>query len=162
MGRRWRPNHRVVASSTQNRASKETILARPWRNCTKSGRMSRKLGIGEIFHHQIMSGNIDDSQDHIDIAWAVGHFFNPQVKIYHRYYVRGFAGSTCSKSFPEGTCHFQPPEHVPRTSARAQNLRAEFGRALCVPRSRVHEKRPAAGREIIAEVPKKTHLYIVI
>ena len=29
-------------------------------------------------------------------------------------------GSTCSESLPEGTCHFEPPEHVPRTSARAQ------------------------------------------
>ena len=29
--------------------------------CTKRGRMSRKLGIGEIpFHHQVMSGDIDD------------------------------------------------------------------------------------------------------
>ena len=28
---------------------------------TKSGRMFRKLGIGEIpFHHQVMSGDIDD------------------------------------------------------------------------------------------------------
>ena len=33
--------------------------------CTKSGRMSRKLGVGEIpFHHQVMSGDIDDIQDH--------------------------------------------------------------------------------------------------
>ena len=29
-------------------------------------------------------------------------------------------GSTCSESLPERTCHFEPPEHVPRTSARAQ------------------------------------------
>ena len=38
--------------------------------CTKSGRMSRKLGIGEIpFHHQAMSGDIDDIQDPtVDIA----------------------------------------------------------------------------------------------
>ena len=33
--------------------------------CTKSGRMSRKLGIGEIyFHHQAMSGDIDYIQYH--------------------------------------------------------------------------------------------------
>ena len=34
-------------------------------SCTKSGRMSRKLGIGEIpFDHQVMSGDIDEIQDH--------------------------------------------------------------------------------------------------
>ena len=33
---------------------------------------------------------------------------------------RGLDGYTCSESLPEGTCHFEPPEHVPRTSARAQ------------------------------------------
>ena len=32
----------------------------------------------------------------------------------------GLDGSTCSESFPEGTCRFQLPEHVPRTSAGAQ------------------------------------------
>ena len=33
--------------------------------CTKSNRISRKLGIGEIpFHHQAMSGDIDRIQDH--------------------------------------------------------------------------------------------------
>ena len=29
-------------------------------------------------------------------------------------------GSTCSESLSERTCHLEPPEHVPRTSARAQ------------------------------------------
>ena len=32
----------------------------------------------------------------------------------------GLGGSTCSESLPERTCHFQPPQHVPRTSAGAQ------------------------------------------
>ena len=32
----------------------------------------------------------------------------------------GLDGSTCSESLPERTCHFQPPEHVPLTSAGAQ------------------------------------------
>ena len=27
---------------------------------------------------------------------------------------------TCSEGLPERTCHFQPPEHVPRTSVGAQ------------------------------------------
>ena len=60
------------------------------------------------------------------------------------------------------TSHFEPREHVPRTSARAQHLRAESGRAPGVPRSREHEKRPTAGREKKCRSDKKTHLYIVI
>ena len=33
--------------------------------CTRSGRMSRNLGVGQIpFHHQVMSGDIDSIQDH--------------------------------------------------------------------------------------------------
>ena len=32
----------------------------------------------------------------------------------------GLDGSTCSECLPERTCHFKPPEHVPRTSAGAQ------------------------------------------
>ena len=32
----------------------------------------------------------------------------------------GLDGSTCLESLSERTCHFEPPEHVPRTSARAQ------------------------------------------
>ena len=32
----------------------------------------------------------------------------------------GLDGSTCSESLPERTCHFETPEHVPRTSAGDQ------------------------------------------
>ena len=32
----------------------------------------------------------------------------------------GLDCSTCSECLPERTCHFQPPQHVPRTSAGAQ------------------------------------------
>ena len=32
----------------------------------------------------------------------------------------GLDGSICSEFLPERTCHFEPPEHMPRTSARAQ------------------------------------------
>ena len=38
-------------------------------------------------------------------------------------YVRvcmGMDGSTRSECLPEWTCHLNPPEHVPRVSARAQ------------------------------------------
>ena len=59
--------------------------------CTKSGRMSRKLGIGDIaFHRRVMSDNIDDIQDH---RYRMSHrtYFNPTLKCINRYYVRGFA-----------------------------------------------------------------------
>ena len=73
----------------------------------------------------------------------------------------GLDASTCSECLSEGTCHFEPPERVPRTSARAQTCALVSGRAPCVPRSREHPERPAAGREKMP-MCKKTHTYIVI
>ena len=43
--------------------------------------------------------------------------------------------------------------------SRGPNLRMRSGRAPCVPRSREHEKRPAAGREKNADGPKNCLLY---
>ena len=74
----------------------------------------------------------------------------------------GLDGSTCSASLPEGTCHFEPPEHVPRTSARAYTCAVVFRRAPCVPRGREHEKRPAAGREKMPKCEKCINVYMVI
>ena len=115
--------------------------------CTKSGRMSRKLGIGEIpFHHQVMSINsgIDDIQDP---RYRVSRrtFFNLLL-----YYVRGSPSTWMAlrarNLSPSGHATLNP-------SARA----ADLGQGLhlhpvsegspCVPRSREHAKRPAAGRE---------------
>ena len=52
---------------------------------------------------------------------------------------------------------------IPRTRAtdhgRGPHLGAGSGQALCVPRSREHEERPAAGREKNAD-GRKSHLYI--
>ena len=78
----------------------------------------------------------------------------------------GLDGSTCSEPLPERACSFEPLEHVPRTSVRAQHarttdvgqgsiLRKGSRRAPCVPRSRQHEDRPAAGKENNGEGPKK-------
>ena len=53
-------------------------------------------------------------------------------------------GSTCSESLPYQTCHFETPEHVPRTTAQGLHLDAGSGQAPCVPRSREHEERPVA------------------
>ena len=56
-------------------------------------------------------------------------------------------GSTCSECLPVATCDFELPEHVPRASVRAHTCAVVFGWAACAPRSREHEKRPAAGTE---------------
>ena len=74
----------------------------------------------------------------------------------------GLHSSNCSESLAVGTCHCEPPEHVPRTLARAQTCAVVSGRAPYVPRSREHEKRPAAGREKKCRCAKKTHVYMVI
>ena len=54
---------------------------------------------------------------------------------------------TCSECLPVVACDFEPPAHVPRTSARAHTCAVVFGRALYGPRSREHEKRATAARE---------------
>ena len=58
-------------------------------------------------------------------------------------------GSMCSECLPV-VASFRdsvPPEHGPRTSAGAHTCAVVYGRAPCVPRSREHENRAAAGRE---------------
>ena len=57
---------------------------------------------------------------------------------------------------------FGPPEHLPRTSARAHTCTAVFTRASCVPRNREHEKRSAGGRAKNADVQEKSIWYIVL
>ena len=69
----------------------------------------------------------------------------------------GLGSSTCSECLPVITCDFEPPEHVPRTSAKAHTCAAVFGRAPCVPRSREH-KDPGPEEKKNADVQKK-HIY---
>ena len=73
----------------------------------------------------------------------------------------GLDGSTCSESLPEGTCYFEPPGHVSRTSVRAQTYAVGSGRTPCVPRSREHEKDPRPEEKKMSKC-QKTHLYVVI
>ena len=70
--------------------------------------------------------------------------------------------STCSESLPErtGTCYFEPPEHVPRTSARAQTwvrdpggLPVRHGAESTRTDSRTEEKKMPKGK-------KNTFLYM--
>ena len=74
----------------------------------------------------------------------------------------GLDGSTRSECLPVVTCDFEPPEHVPRTSARVHTGAVVFGRAPSVPRSREHEKRPAGGGEKKCRSAKKKRMCRVI
>ena len=68
----------------------------------------------------------------------------------------GLDGSTLLECLPVVSCDFEPPEHLPRTSARAHTCAVVFGQAPSVPRSREREKGPAAGREKNADAQKNT------
>ena len=109
--------------------------------CIKSGRMSGMLVSGKTFPSPskyclttLMTARFQISHETSDILLTCTWVF------------RGLDGSTCSESLLERTCDFEPPEHVPRTSARAHTCGVVFGRAPCVPQRREHEKRLAAGR----------------
>ena len=120
---------------------------------TKSGRMSGMLVSGKNF--SITKYNV----------WR--HWWHSRSQISHQpsdilltctCICRGLDGPTCSECLPVGTCDFEPPEHVPRMSARAHTCALVFRRAPFVPRSPEHEKRPAAAKEKNADGPKK-HIY---
>ena len=131
--------------------------------CTKRGRMSRKLGIGEIpFHHQVMSADIDDIQDH-RYRMSRRTFFLTQVKMYHRYCVRGFAWTWMALRArnpsprglailnPQSTCHGPRPGPKLARGVRAGSLRATEPRAREKTLGRKRKK---------CRNPKKTYLFI--
>ena len=88
-----------------------------------------------------MSDDIDDIQD------PRYHMSRRTFFLTCTWVCFGMVGSTCSECLPVVTCDFEPPEHVPRISARAHICAVVLGRAPCVLWSREHQKRPAAGRE---------------
>ena len=90
----------------------------------------------------ISASRQQNSERHVQ---PVGHFLKP---------LRGFALALMAlraRNAPPWLLAnfrgFEPPEHVPRTSARAHTCAVVFGRTPCVPWSRWYEKRPAAGGE---------------
>ena len=90
-----------------------------------------------------------------DISWAVGHYFNLYVGLHGPgwLYVLGIT--------PRGDCHFEPPEHVPRTLTRAHTC-TQCSRGL--PGCHGAEgTRKSRGRKI-KKMPKcqKNIFYIVI
>ena len=131
-------------SSTQDRACDRTTCPPEVVHDieTISSHVSQ-VDVGKIpFHHQEMSDDIDDIQD-------------PRYHMSRRTFLKTgtwvFMGLGGFRMFMECrlvvTCNFDPLEHVPQTSVRAQNCALVSGRAPCAPWSREHEKRPAAGRE---------------
>ena len=129
---------------------------------TKRGRMSLKLGIGQIrLHRQIKSDEID-IQDH-RYRMSLPEIILTQVKMYHRYYVRGFAWAWMALRVrnpspggiatlnPQSTCHGPRPGPKLACGVRAGSLRATEPRARGKTRGRKRKK---------CRTAKKTHLYI--
>ena len=107
---------------------------------------------------QARDGQSASRQQHCERhAQPGGHFFNLYVGLHGPgwLYVLGMPPPGCLPIFAT-----LKPEHVPRTSARAHTCAVVFGRALCVLRSREHEKRPATGREKNADV--QIYIYIPV
>ena len=88
-----------------------------------------------------------------NITWDVGHSFNLYVGLQRpgSLYVLGIP--------PPADLPLRTPRAHTKNLGQGPNLRAGSGRAPCVPRSREHEERPAAGRQKNAQGPKNT-LYI--
>ena len=88
--------------------------------------MSGMLVSGETFSiTKVLSDDVDDFQDPT-------YTTRRRNLLTCTWFCRGLDGSKCSESFPERTCDFEPPEHVPRTSARAQTcVRGPGGLPAC-------------------------------
>ena len=98
-----------------------------------------------------------------DITWDKGHFFNLLIMHYVRVGLHGPGWLYVLRILPRGDVPLSTPRARATDLGRGPNLRMGSGRAPCVPRSREHEERPAAGREKNAEGWKEhTYLYIYI
>ena len=84
-------------------------------------------------------------QENAEHAQPVGHFLKPVCGLAWTW--MALRARNASPWLLANFRDFEPPEHVPRTSARAYTCVLVFGRTRCVPRRREHEKRSAAGRE---------------
>ena len=72
----------------------------------------------------------------------------------------GLDGSTCSECLPERTCHFEPPEHVPRTSAGAQTCVWGPGGLLACHGTESTRKDPRPEEKKMPKSEKNTYLYV--
>ena len=113
----------------------------------------RDKGWVKLFHHQVMSDNIDDIQD-ARYHMTRRTFF---LKFSCTWVCMGLGGSTCSKCFPVVTCDFEPQStcHGPR---RGPTLAPWcFGRLSACHGAENTRKDPRRKRKN-ADVPKK-HIY---
>ena len=67
---------------------------------------------------------------------------------------------TCSESLPERTCQIEPPEHVPRTSARAQTSCGVRVGSLRATEPRAWGKTRGRKRKKCRRVKKKHYIYM--
>ena len=68
-------------------------------------------------------------------------------------------GSTCSECLPERACPFQPPEHVPRTSATSQTCVMGPGGLPVCHGAEGTRKDPRPEEK---KVPKDKYIYIYV
>ena len=71
-------------------------------------------------------------------------------------------GSTRSESLPERTFHFEPPEHVPRTSARAQTCVRGPGGLPAFHGAESTRKDPRPEEKKMLKGQKNTFIYIYV
>ena len=73
----------------------------------------------------------------------------------------GLDGSTCSECLPERTCHFQPPEHVPRTSPGAQTCAWGPGVLSVCHGDESTRKNPRPEEKKLPKGEKNTFIFII-
>ena len=111
------------------------------------------------FHHQVRSDDIDDIQDP-RYRMRRRTFFQPVNNVVCTWVCMGLDGSTCSECLPERTCHFEPTEHLPRTSAGAQTcVLGPGGLPVCHGAESTRKKTRGRKRKKCRRVKKK-HIYI--
>ena len=72
----------------------------------------------------------------------------------------GLDGSMYSESFPERTCHFEPPEQVPQTSGRAQTCVRGPGGLLACHGAESTKKDPRLEEKKMPKGQKNTFIYM--
>ena len=109
----------------------------------------------------VMSGNIDDVQDP-RYHMRRRTFFYPVNNVLCTWVYMGMDDSTWSECLAEQTSDFEPPEHVPRTSARAQScVRISGGLPACHGAESTR-KDAQAGEPKTPKDHKNTSIYIYI
>ena len=125
--------------------------------------MSSMLVLGKNFSvtKYVMCDDIDDIQD-------PRYHMRRRTKLFNNalctWVCMGLDGSTRTECLPERTCHFEPPEHVPRTSSRAQTyVRGPGGLPACHgAESTRNDPRPEEKKMPKGKKHMYTYIYIYI